>query len=192
MVVDGHDDERRTTTRMLRVRGATVFEASTIEGALSESIDGVDGWIVDHKLPNGRGTNLLHILRTEGSAAPALLVTNDGSISLAGLAAAFGATFHGKPLLPEVVDALIHDAERAIPVGRRLNADLRLTEREREVVAQRADGICRAGIAGALNITEDAVKSRVRGILKKANMAGYACDTLDDLLLDAHRRRDAS
>ncbi len=192
MVVDGHDVERHATARMLRARGARVLEASTIEGALSERDDGVDAWVVDHKLPDGRGTNLLHIIRTEGSTAPALLVTNDGSISLAGLAAAFGATFHGKPLLPEVVDALVHDAERAIPIGRRLNGDLHLTERERDVVARRAEGVCRAGIASALNITEDAVKSRVRGILKKANMAGYACDTLDDLLLDAHRRRDAS
>lgn len=187
MVVDDDAGLRRSVARQLRTLGADCVQAATVGSALSADRENIDGWIVDWKLPDGKGTSLLHILQAEGAHGPALLITGDPSVSLAGQGAAVGAVFHGKPVGPDALVAFVRTARQAIPIPRQLAWELGLTEREAAVIALRFAGVCRAGLAQSLGITEDAVKSRVRAILKKARETGHACDSLDDLMLDAHR-----
>jgi serine/threonine-protein kinase PknK len=78
----------------------------------------------------------------------------------------------GSVVDPGLVQALVNQQRRDDPLGE-------LTPREREVLAQMAEGRSNSGIAGRLFITEGAVEKHVRSILSKLDLP-----TADD----SHRR----
>jgi len=78
----------------------------------------------------------------------------------------------GSVVDPGLVQALVSQRRRDDPLGE-------LTPREREVLAQMAEGRSNSGIAGRLFITEGAVEKHVRSILSKLDLP-----TADD----SHRR----
>jgi DNA-binding NarL/FixJ family response regulator len=69
----------------------------------------------------------------------------------------------GSVVDPGLVQALVSQRRRDDPLGE-------LTPREREVLAQMAEGRSNSGIAGRLFITEGAVEKHVRSILSKLDL----------------------
>ena len=188
MIVEDCVELRRGWARWIRRRECDVLEAGTIEEAWAVA-DGrvIDAWVVDQRLPDGLGTNLVRELRRSGSTAPVLLVTGRPSLRLVNEAAPILAFFHAKPIEREAVDALIDAARKPLELDARIAQELDLGSGEHEVVARRLEGVSRSGIAPALHVSEDAVKSRIRNTLRKASKRGWSHDHLDDLLLDFER-----
>ena len=118
---------------------------------------------------------------------PILLVTGWPSLALANEAASLRAFFHTKPIDHHVIEVLLEAARGPVPLDARIAGALELGDGEREVIARRLEGVPRGGIAPSLHVSEDAVKSRIRNVLKKARRRGWAHDDLDDLLLDFER-----
>jgi putative two-component system response regulator len=82
LLVEGDDDNAALVTRTLEgaLKGAVVARAKTIAGA-ADLVDGSD-WslaVVDHKLPDGPGVQVLDALRATNPAMPIVMLTGQGS-----------------------------------------------------------------------------------------------------------------
>jgi DNA-binding NarL/FixJ family response regulator len=136
--------------------------------------------LLDLKMPGADGLAALHALREQGNRARVLVVTSftdldqvvpairagaagyvSKDVAPAALAAAIRSVHAGHVLLqPELAAALLdspHGDERAV----------RLTERERAVLAEIARGRSNREIARALTVSEKTVKTHVSAILTK-------------------------
>jgi FixJ family two-component response regulator len=188
VIVEDDANLRRSYARIIAKEGYDVIEVDNVQAAYALRREPIAGLLVDYVLPDGFGTDLIRDLREGGVSAPILLVTAHPSLALADEAAAAGASFHAKPVSQAAIQSLLDAARPFVPVDIRLRKALVLTKRQHDVVRVRVEGVPRAGIAAALDVPEDTVKSRIREILKKARKHGYADDRLDDLIVDAERR----
>ncbi len=188
VIVEDDAKLRRSFARAIAREGYDVIEVESVHDAYALRREPIAGFLVDYMLPDGLGTDLIRDLRDDGVSVPILLVTAHPSLALADEAAAGGAAFHAKPVSPAAINALLDAARPFVPVDIRLRKVLGLSKRQHDVVRVRVGGVARAGIAAALDVPEDTVKSRIREILRKARKHGYADDRLDDLIVDAERR----
>jgi len=157
--------------------------AATARRRIAEAMFGA--WILDVKLPDGSGLDVLAWARRTGRSTPALIVTGLDEHELANRAQQHGAEFLFKPYTKSSLDAFLERAQRATPVehGRRIAVQLDLSERQTDVVMALARGVPRAELANELGIAETSVKTHVRAVLHHAK-----CATLDDLLREILRR----
>jgi DNA-binding NarL/FixJ family response regulator len=188
LVVDDHPVVRRGLRALLEVQdGITVAgEAGDGATALTQAAElAPDVILLDLKLPGPDGRTVLAELATRGSTARVLVltsVTEPASAAAAVRAGAAGVLY--KDVDP---DALVR-AIRAVHDGHLLLAPeaagtlLRsaswswggvdaLTSREREVLAELAQGRSNREIARALHVSEKTVKAHVSSILAKLGVA---------------------
>ncbi len=79
LLIEDHDATRDTLALLLRRRGHTVVEASTINEGGIAAADGIyDLLMSDIGLPDGRGDELMMILRKNGFDAPAIALSGYG------------------------------------------------------------------------------------------------------------------
>lgn len=79
LLIEDHDATRDTLAILLRRRGHTVVEASTIkEGGIAAADGNYDLLMSDIGLPDGRGDELMVILRKNGFDAPAIALSGYG------------------------------------------------------------------------------------------------------------------
>jgi FixJ family two-component response regulator len=98
----------------LEIEGFNVLGYVSGEATLA-----ADGWqdaaclVIDYALPDTDGWELLDVMRSMGSAAPAILITTHPSASLSARAAAAGVPIIEKPLLgnalTEAIGAAINE-----------------------------------------------------------------------------------
>lgn len=145
--------------------------------------------ILDLRMPLMEGLDLLERLRAAGCAPPTLILTMSDSEK--DLADALRAEVRGYLLKDMDPDAVINSIRRAalgeLVIAPAMSAKLaqllqpapppavrdgqvKLTEREREILHHLACGKSNKSIAKALNISHDTVKLHVRHILSKLNM----------------------
>jgi DNA-binding NarL/FixJ family response regulator len=183
LIADDHQVVRRGLRTFLEVQGDIEVVAEAADGAecvnLAEAVQ-PDVILLDLKMPGTDGVSALRALREHGNPARVLVVTSFTDLDLvvpavragaagyvskdvapAALAAAIRSVHAGHVLLqPEVAAALLagpHGDERAV----------RLTERERAVLAEIARGRSNREIARVLVLSEKTVKTHVSSILTK-------------------------
>ncbi|MCX7170355.1 MAG: response regulator [Proteobacteria bacterium] len=144
--------------------------------------------ILDLRMPLMEGLDLLERLRAAGCAPPTIILTMSDSEQ--DLANALRAEVRGYLLKDMDPDAVINSIRRAAlgelviapamsstlaqllqpPRPPASDGQVKLTEREREILHHLACGKSNKVIAKALNISHDTVKLHVRHILSKLNM----------------------
>jgi DNA-binding NtrC family response regulator len=117
LIVDDHPDTLEWMNLLLENRGYLVQSAT--DGAASEQLR--DSWkpqlvLMDSKLPDVDGTELLTRFKQAGSSAEIIMITGHGSVSLAVDAMKAGAySFIEKPVDPDVLLAMMEKAlERSV------------------------------------------------------------------------------
>jgi len=123
LVVEDEADLRFSIRRFLEPRGYSVAEAGTVAAAsacLRSQLPDIA--IVDHRLPDGDGLEVLRNLKQLAPGVPALMLTGHGSIELAVAAVKEGAhQFLTKPVKLDVLVLMVErllDAERALRASR--------------------------------------------------------------------------
>jgi DNA-binding NarL/FixJ family response regulator len=185
LIVDDHPVVRQGLRALLDVQdGITVVgEAGDGDGAVSLAVElGPDVVLLDLKLPGKDGIAVLSELVSRGAGARVLVLTSatsPASASLAMRAGAAGMVY--KDIDPDaLVRAIrsVHDGNvllapsAAGPLVRSSGAALgggmdALTTREREVLAELAQGRSNREIARVLHVSEKTVKAHVSSVLAK-------------------------
>jgi DNA-binding NarL/FixJ family response regulator len=134
--------------------------------------------ILDVRLPDGTGLEVLSHIRSSGSALPVLMVTAHNDREFINRAQALRAEYVCKPFTVSNLRAFARRVLLRAPsgtderVGRAL-AEVaeayRLSPQETRVVGLAATGVHRASIATELGVKENTVKTLVRRLLKKTD-----------------------
>jgi two-component system, LuxR family, response regulator FixJ len=183
------DDEltRRSAARILLHAGHQIDEAATIGRA--RELLGTHAYeraILDVRLPDGDGLDLLDWIRARGSSMDVLVVTGQDDRGLAARAFLLGAVLVFKPAPSDVIRQFAMPS-KAPPaptektdvslVARRFAVEHHLSPRQTELLLQVARGTPRRALAPVLAVEENTVKTMVRQILEKTDAA-----SIDDLL----------
>jgi DNA-binding NtrC family response regulator len=109
LIVDDDARVRVGIASFLRARGLVVVEAETMQAAEGEFRGQLpDLAIVDHRLPDGEGLELIKILHRIDERVPILMLTGHASFDLAVQAMKFGAeNFLSKPIYPAALFVVI-------------------------------------------------------------------------------------
>lgn len=136
--------------------------------------------IVELRLPDMSGLDLLDRLRQGETAPPVIIVTGHGDVPTAARAIRQGALdfvlkpFHAQSLLERIYEALERDAARraAYQQWRDLaTRAARLTAREREVALLVVRGLTNRQIAAQLGVTSKAIEAYRARVMRKMNAA---------------------
>jgi two-component system response regulator RegA len=118
LLVDDDEVLRPRLARALRERGYAVREAGTTAAARQAIAETSIGWaVVDLRLPDGSGLDVVREVHAAAPAAPIVVLTGYGSISTALEAVRIGATHYlTKPAdVDEVVASFSHGAAAGVP-----------------------------------------------------------------------------
>ena len=192
VLIDDHGLCRRGLAELLEHRAGMQVLGSTGDPDEAESLlreQHPDLLIMDLRMPLMDGLDLLERLRAAGVAPPTIILTMSDSEK--DLANALRAEVRGYLLKDMDPDAVINSIRRAalgeLVIAPAMTAKLaqllqpapraavpegqiKLTDREREIMHHLACGKSNKTIAKALNISHDTVKLHVRHILSKLNM----------------------
>ena len=173
------DDEPLVTRSLSRVlaRFGSVTTAGTLGGACEQLLARTDwsGFVIDLRLGDGSGLDVLTQVRQRYPLAPAILLS--GAMDPEGINGAFalGARCLCKPWPREFLQSFAREAlvtQQEIP--RRITeavSDLAsrhaLTPAQTEILSAAVRGIDRASIVAARRVSENTHKTQVRGILRK-------------------------
>jgi FixJ family two-component response regulator len=183
-VVDDDGETLKATARLLATAG---FEARTYSSAhdfLNVVTAGTSGCIIlDMRLPDRNGLDLQAELIARGVPLPIVFLTGYGEIPDSVQAIQRGAVdFLIKPIKSEVLLAAVFRALEREAATRASRAHhealqrrfLRLTPREREVLAHLISGKLNKQVAGDLQIAERTVKLHRANILEKLEVGSMA------------------
>jgi DNA-binding NarL/FixJ family response regulator len=182
LVVDDHPVVRQGLRTFLDVQDdiTVVGEASDGAGCVAAAAElDPDVVLLDLRMPGSDGVDALHGLRARGSRARVLVITSfpePAAVLPAVRAGAAGYVY--KDVDPSALVAairavhaghvLLHpDVARLLAAGERQPGGVRLTARERDVLAEIARGRSNREIARALGLAEKTVKTHVSAILVK-------------------------
>ena len=109
LIVDDDARVRAGIASFLRARGLVVFEAETVQAAEGEFREQLpDLAIVDHRLPDGEGLDLIRTLHRIDERVPILMLTGHASFDLAVQAMKVGAeNFLSKPIYPAALFVVV-------------------------------------------------------------------------------------
>jgi DNA-binding NtrC family response regulator len=128
LVVDDEPLIRFALAERLTEEGYRVIEADTAAGALARSVDGVDLVLLDYKLPDGDGIEVLKRLKERDPDALVILLTAHVSVDLAVEAMKQGAYHYAnKPFNLDEIAVLVEKALETTRLRREVRA-LRATQ----------------------------------------------------------------
>jgi DNA-binding NarL/FixJ family response regulator len=140
-------------------------------------------WVLDIRVPDGSGLEVLAWARARGDMTPAVITTGMLERANANDAQALGAEFLFKPFTKANLDAFLHRA--GVRSGKTLEASTlarfvaahALPPSERQIVEALARGTPRSELASELGLAENSIKTLVRRLLARTELA-----TLDEVL----------
>jgi two-component system response regulator DevR len=173
------DDEPLVTRSLSRVlaRFGSVSTAETLGGACEQLVSRSDwsGFVVDLRLTDGSGLDVLTQVRLHHPLAPAILLS--GAMDSEGINGAFalGARCLCKPWPREFLQNFAREAlaaqqevpQRITNAVNDLASKHALTPAQTEILFATVRGIDRASIVAARHVSENTHKTQVRGILRK-------------------------
>ena len=178
--VEDDEDARNIFARKLRTDGIGCDVYPDAETALSKIRSGsYDILIVDIRLPDLTGIQLLRQLRQQQIHTPCILITAFNSLEYAKEALNSNANYLiEKPFtykslrevfkkISEMPGSLQHCVDRGL-------ATLNLTRREEEIARNLLKGLSNAEIAALLSISEKTVKQYITQIFEKTDIASRA------------------
>jgi DNA-binding NarL/FixJ family response regulator len=182
LVVDDHPVVRQGLRTFLDVQEDITVVGEASDGAGCVAATGEldpDVVLLDLRMPGSDGVDALRGLREQGSRARVLVITSfpePAAVLPAVRAGAAGYVYKDvdPPALAAAIRAvhaghvLLHpDVARLLAAGERQPGGVRLTARERDVLAEIARGRSNREIARALGLAEKTVKTHVSAILVK-------------------------
>jgi DNA-binding NarL/FixJ family response regulator len=169
----------------IRLAGVAVSAAEALALAGRRQVDVL---LVDYRLPDGRGTELVRDLRLNGLSAPALLMTanQESGFNEAAREAGAQGTVLKTGSADELVEAIrrVHEGEAAYDARhpRRAAGKTALSPREREVLRLVASGSTNQQIAAQLGVGSETVKTLLArtfsklGVRRRAEAVSAAHD----------------
>jgi DNA-binding NarL/FixJ family response regulator len=182
LVVDDHPVVRQGLRTVLDLQDDLTVVGEAADGAAAvAAVDELrpDVVLLDLKMPGADGIVALHGLRASGNAAKVLVVTSftePAAVLPAVRAGAAGYVYKDvdPPALAAAIRSvhaghvLLHpDVARLLADGETRRGEVRLTARERDVLAAIAQGRANREIARQLGLSEKTVKTHVSAILTK-------------------------
>ena len=174
LILDDDDLARAAYRRVLSpihevIEAATVAKAKElIEGA------GLSRAILDYRLPDGDGLELLGWMRSRGVACLVLVATGEPDPSLSARAYLLGAQLVFKPVPTEVLLAFARSPLVDVSlemIVRGYASEHGLSARQTELLSQLLDGAPRGELATRLGIGQNTIKTMVREILAKTRQS---------------------
>lgn len=134
------------------------------------------GLVLDLVLPDGYGVDLLAEIRPEHPNLPVLVLTGELKAGVINRVQQLRAEYVCKPADPENLRSFIRSALASEVTDQRslryriesAAGRLRLTQREAEILALASEGFCRREVARHLGVSENTVKTQIRGVLEKS------------------------
>ena len=174
------DDERplaRAYARLFDQQNVVVAHSASAAGAvIRRRSPRLCGMVVDLRLPDGSGFDLLELFRKRYPVEPAIVVTAICTPRHVNLAHRFQAGFVVKPFCTANIRRFARQLDDKRP--RRLLDDIAarfgLTPRECDILERAMAGIPRSRLADALGISENTIKSQVRSLLLKTGHRSIA------------------
>jgi FixJ family two-component response regulator len=200
-IVDDDADFRGSVARLLRSVGLdTRLFASVAEYLGSEPPDCPTCLILDVRMPGQSGLDFQRDLVAANAALPIIFITGHGDIPMSVQAMKRGAIeFLTKPFRDQdLIDAVYLGLERDRArreenesLGRLRARIETLTPRERNILAEVAQGRLNKQIAADIGISESTVKVHRCNMMRKMRLASYAelCRAADKLKLLPQRRQ---
>ncbi len=187
-LIDDHQLFCDGMVSLLESRGIKTLCNTVAEKALTQLLKiTVDAILLDLRMPNISGLEVLKIIKRKKIKAPVIMLTTSSSEK--DLRNCLGAGAQGyllKDMHPdELVTSIVDVIDGKIVIAKDLNIDLlvivnnsvnninvvdTLTAREKEVACHLIDGLSNKLIAKKLNITEGTVKLHIKAILRKLNL----------------------
>ncbi len=144
------------------------------QGKAALASERFDAWFLDVRVPDGSGLDLLEWARARGDTTPALVMTGSTDRTPANAAQELGAEFVYKPFSIANLRAFLArcNVARAEGPATKHNVEAfvrkhRLTPRQAQIVAVIARGVERPGLAAALGVSENTIKTLVRRMLDR-------------------------
>lgn len=196
MIVDDHALVRRGMAHVVRecFEEAHVVEAGNAEEALSTmETDSVDLALVDVRMPNTDGLELLHTLRTRWPDMPVIMLTTFDHANYVRRALAEGAAGYllkdatpddlqqaikvaisggGNVLSPRVIQNLFESMDESTADESQQHRPVSaLTQRETDILALLSEGRSNRDISRALFLSEKTVKAHLAAIFRKLGVS---------------------
>lgn len=184
IVIDDDPSVREAICRLLRSVGQKVESFDSVRAFLAGGLpSGPSCLVLDLRLPGQSGLDLQAQLARMGARLPVVFITGHGDVQMSVRAMKAGAIefltkpFRDQDLLDAIQAAIALDRARlrdeaAVAALRRREADL--TPREREVLAEVANGHANKQIAAALGLSEATVKAHRGQVMRKLNARSVA------------------
>ncbi|MBX7195512.1 MAG: response regulator [Sandaracinaceae bacterium] len=172
------DDDDLVRAAYRRVLAATheVMESATVTRAkeLVEAYE-LSRAVLDYRLPDGDGLELLAWMRARGISCPVLVVTGEPDTTLTARAFLLGAQLVFKPAPVEVLVAFgkaPHEAQVRVDVTlgdivRSYASEHGLSARQTELLVELLNGTPRGALGPRLGVGDNTIKTMVREILGK-------------------------
>lgn len=196
LVVEDDPTIRRSLTRWIKQTSPlNVVEAETVRDGVEALKSTPVGAIVDVRLPDGDGLDLVATIKERSPNTSILVTTASDDAIYANRAHLLGVALARKPEIHANVlvflNSLAHQANNTSRVEQalaNLAAIAGLSRQQRRIVELMARGTKRAELAGALGVEETTVRTHVRTIIRRVgvdNVDRVAWKILS--LVDTHR-----
>jgi DNA-binding NarL/FixJ family response regulator len=195
LVVEDDPTIRRSLTRWIRQTSPlNVVEVETVRDGLDALKSGPVGAIVDVRLPDGDGLDLVQTIKERSPTTSILVTTASDDASYANRAHLLGVALARKPEIHANILVFLNSLATNQNVSRvdqalaNLAAIAGLSRQQRRIVEMMARGTKRSELAGALGVEETTVRTHVRTIIRRVgvdNVDRVAWKILS--LMDAHR-----
>lgn len=177
------DDDQAITRGLARIfrryELTPVVAASLGEGLaaiLREPLP-IAGAVIDIRLPDGSGLDVIRALRRRAPYAPILVLSADNAPATINAANAQAVEFAVKPCPPDNLHAFARrlatgDERRRDEARARVDAFALargLTEREHEVLSLTVSGVLRCSLAIRMKVAESTVKTHINELLRKSD-----------------------
>jgi DNA-binding NarL/FixJ family response regulator len=175
LVVEDDESVRRVLTRGLKPHGDVESVGTFAAARLSLRARKYDALVVDVKLPDGDGLDLIEIARRKAPGISVLVVTGSTEHRVITRTLELGARYLLKPCDPQHLAIVVEDVrsrrtarERRTSITlERWGTDYDLSETEVELLSLGAEGVPRDKFAKRRGVRPDTIRTQIKTLLQK-------------------------